>query len=178
MHKYFKRQWFTQAIYLHIMLNIFKHYLVENGDPLPTVCLVCENFAPQYMKLLGNLAYSSGLMCRRVVCTIAFRSLFSSNQACDHGELDPLENSVGHALKILGPSLKTLFTTWCPKLVTGLVPISHQRKQNYTEIVLKHVFQITLLHFAEYLYKRSKKLHVKKKKVAIWNSWNLIRTSC
>jgi len=63
------------------MLNIFKHYLVENGDPLPTVCLVCENFAPQYMKLLGNLAYSSGLMCRRVVCTIAFRSLFSSNQA-------------------------------------------------------------------------------------------------
>jgi len=26
------------------------------------------------------------------------------------------------------------------------VPIGHQREQNYTEIVLKHVFQITLLH--------------------------------
>jgi len=33
MHKHFKRHWFTQAIYLHIM----------------------PNFAPQCMKLLGKI---------------------------------------------------------------------------------------------------------------------------
>jgi len=25
MHKHFKRVWFTQTIYLHMMLTIFKH---------------------------------------------------------------------------------------------------------------------------------------------------------
>jgi len=29
------------------------------------------------------------------------------------------------------------------------VQIGHQREQNYTEIVLKHVLQITLLHFTQ-----------------------------
>jgi len=46
------RQWCTQAIYSHIMLNISKHYLGRNGDHLPIVCIA---FAPQWMKLLGNL---------------------------------------------------------------------------------------------------------------------------
>jgi len=55
MHKHFKWQWFTQAIYLHIMLNISKHYLARNGDLLPIVCVACWNFAPHCMKLLGNL---------------------------------------------------------------------------------------------------------------------------
>ena len=55
MHKHFKWQWFTQAIYEHIMLNISKHYLARNGDHLPTVCVACWNFAPHCMNLLGNL---------------------------------------------------------------------------------------------------------------------------
>ena len=55
MHKHFKRQWFTQSIYLHTMLNISKNYLGRNGDVLPAVCVTCLNFAPQCMKLLGNL---------------------------------------------------------------------------------------------------------------------------
>jgi len=38
MHKQFKGQWFTQAIYSPIVLNISKHYLARNGDHLPTVC--------------------------------------------------------------------------------------------------------------------------------------------
>jgi len=41
MHKHFKRHWFTQAIYLHIMLNISKQNLPRNGDYLPTVCVGC-----------------------------------------------------------------------------------------------------------------------------------------
>jgi len=41
MGKHFKRQRFTQAICLHIMLNISKHYLVRNGDHLPKVCVAC-----------------------------------------------------------------------------------------------------------------------------------------
>jgi len=55
MLKHPKRLWFTQAIYLHILLNISKHYLTRNGDHLPTVCVACWNFAPQCMKLLCNL---------------------------------------------------------------------------------------------------------------------------
>ena len=55
MHKHFKRDWFTQAIYLHILLNISKHYLAKNADHLRTVCVACWNFAPHCMKLLGNL---------------------------------------------------------------------------------------------------------------------------
>jgi len=47
MHKHFKRQRLTQAIYLHIMLNIYKHHLARNGIHLPTVCVTCQNFAPQ-----------------------------------------------------------------------------------------------------------------------------------
>jgi len=39
MHKHFKQQGFTQAIYLYIMLNISKHYLGRNGALLPTVCV-------------------------------------------------------------------------------------------------------------------------------------------
>jgi len=37
VHKHFKRKWFTEAIYLHIMLNISKHYLRRKGNLLPTV---------------------------------------------------------------------------------------------------------------------------------------------
>jgi len=55
IHKHCKRQWFTQPIYLHVTLNISKHYLVRNGAHLPTVCLACWNFAPHCMKLLGSL---------------------------------------------------------------------------------------------------------------------------
>jgi len=32
----------------------------------------------------------------------------------------PLEKCVGHSLKNLGPSLKTLRPSWCLKLVTGV----------------------------------------------------------
>jgi len=35
MHKHFKRQLFTQAIYLHITLNISKHSLA----------IICQQFA-------------------------------------------------------------------------------------------------------------------------------------
>jgi len=31
-------------MYLHIMLNISKHYLGRNADLLPTVCVACWNF--------------------------------------------------------------------------------------------------------------------------------------
>jgi len=55
MHKHFKWPWFTQAIYLHIMLNISRLYLARNGNLLSTVCVACWNFAPCCMKLLGNL---------------------------------------------------------------------------------------------------------------------------
>jgi len=41
MHKQFKRQWFTQAIYLHIMLNISKDYLARNGDLSQIACIAC-----------------------------------------------------------------------------------------------------------------------------------------
>jgi len=30
-----------EAISLHIMLNISKHYLARNGDHLPKVCVAC-----------------------------------------------------------------------------------------------------------------------------------------
>jgi len=33
------------------------------------------------------------------------------------------------------------------------VRIGHQREQNFFEKVLKHVFQIAVLHFAQYLIK-------------------------
>jgi len=55
MHKHFKCQVFTQAIYLQISLNISRRYLTKNSDFLPTVCVACQNFAPHCMKLLGNL---------------------------------------------------------------------------------------------------------------------------
>ena len=91
MHKHFKRQWFTQAIYLHIMLNISKHYLARNGDCLPTVCVACQNFAPQCMKLLGNLIIWHTILdwCLffRAISAIAFRSLFSSNWLSKRTEL-------------------------------------------------------------------------------------------
>jgi len=41
MHKYFKRQQFTQVISLHIMLNSSKHHLARNGNHLPTVYIAC-----------------------------------------------------------------------------------------------------------------------------------------
>ena len=91
MHKHFKRQWFTQAIYLHIMLNISKHYLARNGDHLPRVCVAWRNCAPQSMKLLGNLTIWPTVLdwCLfgRVNATIAFRSLFSSNRLSKRTEL-------------------------------------------------------------------------------------------
>ena len=65
------------------MLNISKHYLWRNGDLLQKVCVACWNFAPQCMKLLGNLTiWPTALDWRlfgRVISTIAFRWLFSSN---------------------------------------------------------------------------------------------------
>jgi len=33
----------------------------------------------------------------------------------------PLEKFVGQSLKNMGPSQKTLYLPWCPKMVTGLV---------------------------------------------------------
>ena len=42
-------------IYLHITLNISKHYLAKSGDHLPAVCEAWWNFAPHCMKLLGNV---------------------------------------------------------------------------------------------------------------------------
>jgi len=41
MLKHCKRQQFTQATYLHAMLNISKHFLGRNGGLLPTVCQAC-----------------------------------------------------------------------------------------------------------------------------------------
>jgi len=38
MHKHYKRQWFTQAIYLHIMLNISKHYIWRE------MAIICQQF--------------------------------------------------------------------------------------------------------------------------------------
>jgi len=37
MHKHFKQQCFTQAMYLHMMLNTSKR-LGRNSDLLPKVC--------------------------------------------------------------------------------------------------------------------------------------------
>jgi len=91
MHSLFKRQWFTEAIFLHIMRNISKRYLARNWDHLPTVCVACLNFAPQFMKLLGNLTIWPTVLdwCLygRVISTIAFRSLFSSNRFSKRTEL-------------------------------------------------------------------------------------------
>jgi len=39
MHKHFKRQLFTQAIYLNVMLNVSKHYLARSANHLPVVCV-------------------------------------------------------------------------------------------------------------------------------------------
>jgi len=36
-------------------LNISMHYWARYGDFLPTVYLVCQNFGPHCIKLLGNL---------------------------------------------------------------------------------------------------------------------------
>jgi len=73
------------------MLNISKHYLARNGDNLPTVCLACQNFAPQCMKLLGNLTIWPTVLdwCLfgRVISTVAFRSVFSSNRLSKRTEL-------------------------------------------------------------------------------------------
>jgi len=38
MQKHFTRQLFTQAIYLHVMLNIAKHYLAK-------MATICQQFA-------------------------------------------------------------------------------------------------------------------------------------
>jgi len=54
MQKRFTRQLFAQAIYLHKMLNIYKHYLAKSDYHLATVCVSCWNFAAHCMKLLGN----------------------------------------------------------------------------------------------------------------------------
>jgi len=51
--------------------------------------------------------------------------LESCGQARNQGDEDtsnffaPLEKCVGHSLKNLGPTQKTLPPTWCPKLVVG-----------------------------------------------------------
>jgi len=57
--------------------------------------------------------------------------VLSDKQACNKGDAEgdnppkivfaPLEKCVGHSLKNVGPSQKTLHPTWCPKLVAGLV---------------------------------------------------------
>jgi len=41
VHKHFKWHLFTQAIYLEIMLNVFRHYQARISDFLPTVCVAC-----------------------------------------------------------------------------------------------------------------------------------------
>jgi len=45
MHKHFTQRWFTQTIYLHVMLNISKHYLAifcqQKWRSLATVCVAC-----------------------------------------------------------------------------------------------------------------------------------------
>jgi len=41
MQKRFTRQLFAQAIYLHKMLNIYKHYLAKSDYHLATVCVSC-----------------------------------------------------------------------------------------------------------------------------------------
>jgi len=38
MRKHCKPQYFTQAIYLHKLLNISEHFFGRNGGLLPTVC--------------------------------------------------------------------------------------------------------------------------------------------
>jgi len=111
MHKHFKCQLYTQTIYLQIMLNISRH-LARNSDFLSKVCVAFKNFAPHYMKLLGNLT--------------TWRAVLDW---CLAGSF--LQLLLGHYS----------------------VRIGHQREQNCIEIVLKHVFQITLLHFAQYLIK-------------------------
>jgi len=89
IHKRFKWQLFTQAIYLQTMLNISRHYLARNSD-------FCQQFRSM-LKLrsslheaawqFNNLAYSSGLMFGRVISTIDFRQLFSSNRSSKRTEL-------------------------------------------------------------------------------------------
>jgi len=71
---------------------------------------------------------------RRTNCTLvlsvsgASRSRLCPRPVTKRGEsptrklfFSPLEKCVGHSLKNLGPSEKTLRPTWCPKLVTGLL---------------------------------------------------------
>jgi len=41
MRKHCKRQYLSQAVYLHTMLNISKHFLGRNGGLLPTDCQAC-----------------------------------------------------------------------------------------------------------------------------------------
>jgi len=58
-------------------------YLARNGDHLPTVLrsmLKLRFTVHEVAWQFHNLAYSSGLMFDRVISTVAFRSLFSSNR--------------------------------------------------------------------------------------------------
>ena len=90
MHKHFERQWFAQAIYLHIMLNISKHDLGRNGDLLPTVCAARWNFAPQCTKLLGNLTIWPTVLDWWLAASflqLLFRSLLSSTRSSKRSEL-------------------------------------------------------------------------------------------
>jgi len=88
MHKHFKWQLFTQAIYLQIMLNVSRRYLTRSSDFLPTVCVACQNFAPHCMKLLGNLTiwravldyYLAGSFLQLFLVTNQFESVIKENR--------------------------------------------------------------------------------------------------
>ena len=91
MHKDFKRQWFTQAIYLHIMLNISKHWL--SGEKWRSFAnslrsmLKLRSTEHEVAWQFNHLAYSSGLMfvwpghfynCFQVI--IQFESVITENR--------------------------------------------------------------------------------------------------
>jgi len=89
-HKHFKWYLFTQAIYLKIMLNISRHYLARNSNFFANSLrsmLKLRSTLHEVAWQFNNLVCSSGLIFSRVISTIVFRSLFSSNRSSKRTEL-------------------------------------------------------------------------------------------
>jgi len=62
------------------MLNISKRYIWRSFPNSLRSMLKLRSTVHEVAWQFNNLAYSSGLMFGRVISTIAFRSLFSSNR--------------------------------------------------------------------------------------------------
>jgi len=96
-------------------------------DLLPCYCYAIKTRSATIRQQVSQpVSAGKGANCA-VALSRAPRSRLCPRPVTRRGEVSlklfspPLEKCVGHSLKNLGPSQKTLFPTWYPKLVTGLL---------------------------------------------------------